>query len=404
MQGELAEIDVRSILHLVALGQRTGQLWIKTGGRCGARPVLPVQTSSAVGPRSWLICFVQGTIVYAGDPNTGGRRLQGLIERLQRPIDDLSVFYGAASTRSEMPEYGCLWALIAQRIVSPEQARNLLEQIIRETLFEVLGLHQGHFIFAITEPLTPELKRWETMPLVAIVAQQVQAWKQLYPRIQSPEQYPVIVDELLLRQSLPAATAVALIHYAERRLSLRQLAHALDCDILAVAKAIMPCLQRGWMHLTSWPLGESTSTQYWAEGNQPMTVVPRQSQRIVCIDSAMAIGELIVGMLRPRGYEVTAISDPLAALGQLFQLQPQLILCDTDLPQLNGYELCAMLRQSSRFHQIPILLLTDKASSIDRAQAKMVGATDYLVKPFSEDELLPLLEHYLSSVAEKALT
>lgn len=402
MQGELAEIDVRSILHLVALGQRTGQLWIKATGGCDGRLGARLQMPLAAGPKSWLIFFVHGRIVYAGEPNTVDSRLQGLLERSS--IQRLRAFHGTETAQSDPPEYVCLWGLIGRRIVLPKQAQKLLEQMIRETLFDVLALRQGRFMFAMAEPLTPELQRWETMSLVATVAQQVQAWQQLYPRIQSPEQCPVIVDESSLRQSLPAATATTLIHYSERRLSLRQLAHALNCDILAVAKAIMPCLQRGWMKLVPGSIDELTSSPYSLEIDPPPTIAAGQGHRVVCIDAAMAIGELIVGMLSPRGYVVTAISDPLVALGQLFQLRPQLILCEINLPQLNGYELCAMLRQSCQFYQTPILLLTDQAASFDRAQAKMVGATDYLVKPFSEDELLSRLSHYLLSVPAKALT
>jgi twitching motility two-component system response regulator PilG len=92
---------------------------------------------------------------------------------------------------------------------------------------------------------------------------------------------------------------------------------------------------------------------------------------------------------------VTIIQDPLESFAQIFQLQPDLILCDLVMPKLDGYDLCGMLRQSTAFRQTPILMLTGKDGFIDRVRAKMVGATDYLTKPFQEQELLMLLEKYI---------
>jgi twitching motility two-component system response regulator PilG len=65
------------------------------------------------------------------------------------------------------------------------------------------------------------------------------------------------------------------------------------------------------------------------------------------------------------------------------------------MPHLEGYELCGMLRQSTAFRQTPIIMLTGKDGFIDRVRARMVGATDYLTKPFGANELLMLLERYI---------
>jgi twitching motility two-component system response regulator PilG len=391
MQGELTEIDVRSILHLVELGQRTGQLWVRTYG-------------ANREAQSWFVFFVQGRIVYAGDPSAGVSRLKGLIAGRplavgQRPLPpiDWDAFPVAEQVRGHAPEYGCLWALLERRQLQPELARELLETMIRETLFDLLGLHQGTFVFEMGEPLTPTLAAWEPLPLVAAVAPQVQEWKQFYPQIRSPEQCPVIVNGAALMQSLPITTATALMQYAAQRLSLRQLAHALNRDLLTVAKAIAPCIQRGWMTLTPWPVTPPMIQPTGLDAGEGQT-------RIACIDDAVTIGELIVAMLTPLGYQVTPMADPVTALSQVFELRPQLILCDIAMPQLDGYELCAMLRQSSQFHQTPILMLTGKDGFIDRVRAKMVGATDYLAKPFGEDELVMLLEQYLPSNAKRAAT
>lgn len=100
--------------------------------------------------------------------------------------------------------------------------------------------------------------------------------------------------------------------------------------------------------------------------------------------------------MKTQGYEAIAITNPLEALSLVFQFQPDLIFCDIAMPQLNGYEICAMLRHSQSFRNIPIIMLTAKEGFFDRIRATMAGATDYLTKPFGHTELVILVEKYLS--------
>ena len=85
----------------------------------------------------------------------------------------------------------------------------------------------------------------------------------------------------------------------------------------------------------------------------------------------------------------------MAALSEIFNLKPDLILCELVMPELDGYQICAMLRQSLAFRQTPIIILTNQEGFIGRVKSHMFGATDYLTKPFGEDELLMLVEKYL---------
>ncbi|MEW6499774.1 MAG: response regulator, partial [Cyanobacteriota bacterium] len=120
-----------------------------------------------------------------------------------------------------------------------------------------------------------------------------------------------------------------------------------------------------------------------------------QAPRVVCIDDDLAIGKMVECILQAKGYEVTSIQNPVEALSRVFQLQPDLIVCDLAMAKLDGYEICGMLRQSTAFRQTPIIMLTGKDGFIDRVRARMVGSTDYLTKPFGENELLMLLEKYI---------
>ncbi len=374
MQGTLNEIDIRSILQLVALGQRTGELLVEAW-----------QTDRNQG-KFWFVFFRDGKLVYAADGSTGLQRLQDYLYRFKVNLD-VGKLPRAVDTA---PEYSYLWRLIENRTLNPNQGRSIIYYMVKETLFDLLTLHQGYFIFEGGSGLSPQLMTWEVEQTLAEAIKQVQEWKQFYPYIQSPDQCPTIVDIEKLHAFLPENAFKTLDRWADGKTSLRQIARYLNREILAVTKAIYPCIQQGWVQI-SHPSPVEDNAFRDVEANAEVKI------QIACIDDDETIGQVITHMLQKHGYEVMVIKEPLASFQQLFQLPPRLILCDLSMPQLDGYDLCGMLRQSTLFRQVPIIMLTGRDGFIDRVRAKMVGATDYLTKPFQEEELLMLLEKYLTS-------
>jgi twitching motility two-component system response regulator PilG len=157
-----------------------------------------------------------------------------------------------------------------------------------------------------------------------------------------------------------------------------------------VARAIYPYVQKGWVQLLA-----STAQEIPALRREWDLKATTHVPHVVCIDDDMAIGKTVEYILKAKGYEVTAIQNPVQALTLIFQLKPDLILCDLAMPEPDGYEICGMLRKSTAFRQTPIIMLTGKDAFIDRVRARMVGSTDYLTKPFGASELLMLLEKYI---------
>ena len=105
-----------------------------------------------------------------------------------------------------------MWVLLKHNFLTPSQRRTIIHSIIQKTLFELLSLHQGTFIFE-SEPVTPQLTTLKISSAVTKIMQQVQQWKQLHPHISSFAQCPLIIDELQLQQRLPAFTFNYLQHW-----------------------------------------------------------------------------------------------------------------------------------------------------------------------------------------------
>jgi twitching motility two-component system response regulator PilG len=395
MQGKLSEIDIRSILQLIELGQRTGELfvesygsWMGSSGAVIGHSALRSHSPKAPIDKSWFVFFLNGQIIYAADSGGNLSRLRDHLRRykVETALHNLSI---SSIATVNAPEYGYLWALMENHVLTPAQGRSIIQSMVHETLFDLLSLHQGAFIFEISPALAPQLTTLEIAPLVAKIMKQVQEWKQLHPHIQSPNQCPIVAAPAQLREALNERTFRTLERWVDGKTSIRQIARYLNRDILTVAKAIYPYVQQGLVHLMYPASDDSTPSE--RDFGSLQTKVPR----IVCIDDGATIRKAVEFILNQHGYEATSISNPLKALSLVFQLKPDLILCDIAMPELDGYEICAMLRKSTAFRQTPIVMLTGKDGFIDRVKARMVGATDYLTKPFGESELLMLVEKYV---------
>jgi len=392
MQGTLSEIDSRSILQLIELGQRTGELFVEayslpmvaSADAIVSAPPLWRRSKTPI-EKSWFVFFLNGQIVYAGDAGSDLSRLRDYLRhyRIALSADHHGPTEAAIAT-TNAPEYGHLWALLENHTLTAAQGRTILQWMVRETLFDLLSLHQGAFIFEVGPPLAPQLMPMEIGSLIPQIMQQVQAWKQLHPHIQSPEQCPAIAETSHLRAKISES---ALTAWLDGKTSIRRLARYLHQDILTVANRLYPYVERGDLQMQLSQAAPSTP---------PLHLLPQNRiPRVVCIDDGVTVRKTVELILNGHGYEGTAISNPLKALSLVFQLKPDLILCDISMPELDGYEICAMLRKSTAFRQTPIIMLTGRDGFIDRVRARMVGATDYLTKPFGEYELLTLIEKYI---------
>ena len=108
-------------------------------------------------------------------------------------------------------------------------------------------------------------------------------------------------------------------------------------------------------------------------------------KRVLVVEDEDAIRQTLRYNLTREGYAVTEASSGTAALTAARRDHPDLILLDLMLPELNGLEVCRVLRQEMT---TPILILTAKGSELDKVVGLQVGADDYVTKPFSLNELM----------------
>ncbi len=109
---------------------------------------------------------------------------------------------------------------------------------------------------------------------------------------------------------------------------------------------------------------------------------------ILVVDDEPDAVELIEFNLKNAGFTVKTASDGADALAKARSLLPDAVVLDLTLPEMDGFEVCKLLRRDPKTASISIIMLTAKASEIDRVLGLELGADDYLTKPFSPRELV----------------
>jgi len=110
--------------------------------------------------------------------------------------------------------------------------------------------------------------------------------------------------------------------------------------------------------------------------------------KILVVDDEPEAVELVEFNLRQAGFDVLTAADGSEALARARGTPPSLIVLDLMLPEIDGLEVCKILRRDPATAGIPIVMLTAKAEEVDRVLGLELGADDYLTKPFSPRELV----------------
>jgi len=127
--------------------------------------------------------------------------------------------------------------------------------------------------------------------------------------------------------------------------------------------------------------------------------------KILVVDDEPDAVELIEFNLKSAGYDVVTAPDGEEALTKARAVLPALIILDVMLPEVDGMEVCKILRRDPRTSVVPIIMLTAKAAELDRVLGLELGADDYVTKPFSPRELVLRVKRLLrvgKSAEEKA--
>lgn len=268
--------------------------------------------------------------------------------------------------------------------LSLQQVRQVLFSLTQEALLQLFTLPQVQLGFEKNVGLDPLVLSVSLKQTVDAVEDSVKQWMQLQPEISSPFQRFFVPDleqffQVLQIDVQKSQRLEKLNQALTQNLCLYELAYQLKRDALELATFLQPLVRTGVVRMKPYRN-------------------PQNDQRpiIACIDDSKTVQRNVKLILESSGYQVLELMEPARALTTLIRNKPVLILMDISMPEIDGYELCRMLRQSTVLKEIPIVMLTGRDGLIDRLRARMVGATDYITKPFEPQQMLTIVEKLIN--------
>ncbi|NER95724.1 MAG: response regulator [Symploca sp. SIO1B1] len=311
----------------------------------------------------WSIYLEQGKLIYASNSVEPFARLDNHLRRLSREIPTL-VSQVRVQVRllfesqwknnpSQIADYQAISWLVEQQYLSFTQAAALVETLAEEVMESLLEVKEGTY-YLVDQDQLEEFTKFCRLDLRTIV-------EHCYENLRQKKSIQA------KNETAPATSQTS------------------------VAKTQSQPQQQTQLKTNDTEPSKVISMEGYHKKN-PST----KTYKIVCIDDSPTVLNSINLFLDDQGFSVVMINDPVKALMQIVRIKPDLILLDVGMPELDGYELCSLLRKHKLFKTTPIIMVTGHTGFIDRAKAKLVRASGYLTKPFNQSELLKIVFKHLS--------
>ena len=131
---------------------------------------------------------------------------------------------------------------------------------------------------------------------------------------------------------------------------------------------------------------------------------PSQVPLVLVVDDSITVRRVTQRLLQREGYRVALAADGLQALERLQEERPTVVLSDIEMPRMDGFDLARNIRADGALRDLPIIMITSRIAEKHREHAMELGVNHYLGKPYSDEELLSLIQHYarVAAAAEAA--
>jgi CheY-like chemotaxis protein len=332
-----------------------------------------------------ILLWYQGEITYGGYKSIDrGELIRALVQKFK-------------------PEYvKSIETWLSQQLAYPHSSRDLLIFLVERqalTWEQIESWAQAQVVFVLEQAIScggnysfihqaeidfyhqAEGRGLNWHQLMMAVNTRQQYWSKISNLIPSIAAIPLSPTPAMLSKITEMAVKQHAQKWFDGQRTIVEIAIALDRDPLQVARSYAQWAQLGWMQC-----------------QQPVEIffespTPLELPIVLSVDDSPIVQTRIKRALSDC-CEVLLANDAMSALHLLARQPVDLLLLDVTMPGIDGIELCQTLRRMSKFAQLPIVMLTAKDKSYDRALAEMVGATEYLTKPLDDDKLVAIVNKY----------
>jgi CheY-like chemotaxis protein len=332
-----------------------------------------------------VLIWYNGEITYGGNKSIDrGELIRGLIKKFK-------------------PEYtNSIESWLAQQLLHQHSSRDLLAFLVQRQVLtweQVESWAQAQIVFVLEQAVgfsgkyrfTPQAEidfyhgvegrglNWQQIMMAVNTRQQY--WSKIKSFIPGIAAIPLPPTPATLAKIAEKAVEQHIKKWFDGQRTIVDIAIALDRDPLQVARSYTQWAQLGWMQCQN--LDDIAFD----------TLSPPALPIVLSVDDSPIVQTRIKRALSDH-CEILLANDAMSALHLLARQPVDLLLLDVTMPGIDGIELCQTLRRMSKFAQLPIVMLTAKDKSYDRALAEMVGATEYLTKPLDDEKLIAVVNQY----------
>jgi len=310
---------------------------------------------------------------------------------------------------SDMSEYESLYEWQVEHNLSLTDFRRILLTLSREALIHAISHPSAYVKFEPNICVKPVLIAAPLTDLIKPIASHVRFWQKLHSQISSPFSR-IYLDrnkvkdfsnfwenadnvatntqkEIALSQNmtLQKVHLTVWLDILERKLSIYEICLQLKIESHTLLACLIPLIINNILEVLPALTSSAIALQ---DPTGPL---------IACIDDSHTVQRQVKMVLEMSGFQVLGMTDPTSCLTSLVRQKPALILMDITMPEIDGYELCTMLRQSRHMRNVPIVMFTGRDGIIDRMRAQLAGANDYITKPVNAEKLITKVQRLLQN-------
>lgn len=134
----------------------------------------------------------------------------------------------------------------------------------------------------------------------------------------------------------------------------------------------------------------------WRRGREG-AARPARRGRVLVVDDSPTVLKLVASSLEPHGFEVATAAAGLEALARLRERRPDLVLLDINLPGMDGYQVCKIIKADPNIGRVPVVFLSGRGGLFDRMRGRLAGSSEHVQKPFEPQALVALVERFVTA-------
>ncbi|AUC62142.1 two component signal transduction system twitching motility response regualator PilG [Cyanobacterium sp. HL-69] len=389
---------------------------------------------------TWNLYYIDGALQYANHSLQSLDTLEYYLSRLAPHLVG-KIIPSLKSKRNinKLENIELVYFLCQKEVIDNQEKNLLINELTQDTLESFLWLQEGEYRWE-------KLEKAEILKIKNMVGDNVvqipsmvkslrlrhQLWQKVSKLVKSPYQRPLFVNIVNAQKTVPQGklsprVLAQLAKLVNTDTTIRDMATFLKQDELKIISLLAPYIQRGvirlqtakypYNNLPSLPSMEEEVMQSATPSVQPQranviaksvkadsngglssavdSFSEQNKYKIICIDDSETMLATIKDYLQGDYFEVVTVENPIESLSYLFESKPDLILMDLSMPKINGNRLSQILKSSSMFKNVPIIIVSGNHKMLDAEKMESIGAKDFLPKPFSQMQLLNIVNKHL---------